>query len=108
MHPGRIVPDEERLAVTLGLVHEVVRRFDQYLIEGGHVVLWFEERKIVHPLHVRHIRERRQWTFINDPLLADLAPPRHHSLIIRFGGKAVDEVRSEERRVGKEGRLRRS
>ena len=35
-------------------------------------------RDVVHVRHVRHVRERRQRAFVDDLLLADLAPARHH------------------------------
>ena len=77
VHARGVVPDEERLAVLLGLVHEVARSLDQHLVEGRHVVLRLQERQVVHVRHVRHVRERRQRAFVDDPLLADLAPARH-------------------------------
>ena len=46
----------------------------------------------MHVLHVRHVRERRQRTFIDDPLLADLAPARHFGRIVRVGRIAVDQA----------------
>src|SRR5271169_1191964 len=39
VHAGGVVPDEERLAIFLGLVHKAVRMLDQYLVEGLHIVL---------------------------------------------------------------------
>src|SRR5260370_42224738 len=59
VHARSIVPDEERLAVPLGPIHEVTGRLDQYLVEGRLVVLRLHERQVVHVRHVRHIRERR-------------------------------------------------
>ena len=46
----------------------------------------------MHVRHVRHVRERRQRTFIDDPLLADLAPPRHFGRVIPIGCVGVDQA----------------
>src|SRR5215510_2015880 len=92
VHARGVVPDEERLAVALSLVHEVAVRLDQHLVEGRHVVLCLEERQVVHVRHVRHVRERWQRTFIDDPLLADFAPARHLGRIIRLGRVAVHQA----------------
>ena len=92
MHARGVVPDEERLAVALGLVHEVAGRLDQHLVEGRHVVLRLQERQVVHVRHVRHVGERRQRAFIDDPLLADFAPARHLGRIVGVGRIAVDQA----------------
>ena len=77
VHARGVVPDEERLAVLLRLVHEVARlAFDQHVVEGLHVVLGLAALLPVLP--ARHVRERRQRAFVDDLLLADLAPARHH------------------------------
>ena len=46
----------------------------------------------MHVRHVRHVRERRQRAFIDDPLLADLAPARHFGWIVRVGRIAVHQA----------------
>ena len=56
MHARRVVPDEERLAVLLGLVHEALGVLDQHLVEGLHVVLGLAAFLPV--LAVGHVRER--------------------------------------------------
>ena len=38
VHARGVVPDEERLAVLLGLIHEALAVLDQHLVEGLHVV----------------------------------------------------------------------
>ena len=58
VHPRGVVPDEERLAVLLGLVHEVAGTLDQHVVEGLHVVLG--RAAFLPVLHVLHVRERRQ------------------------------------------------
>jgi len=88
VHPGRVVPNEKRLAVLLGLVHEVGRALDQHLVEGGHVVFRLRKRKVVHVLHVRHVRERRQRAFVDDLLFADLAPTRIDGRIVQRDDEA--------------------
>ncbi len=92
MHARRVVPDEERLAVLLGLVHEVARSLDQHLVEGGHVVFRLQEREVVHVGHVGHVRKRRQRAFIHDLLLADLAPARLHGGVVRVRRPAMDQA----------------
>ena len=39
VHAGRVVPDEERLAILLGLVHEVAGALHEHFVERRHVVL---------------------------------------------------------------------
>ena len=92
VHPRRVVPDEEWLAVLLGLVHELAGRLDEHFVEGRHVVLRLEERHVVHVGHVGHVRERRQRAFIDDFLLADLAPARHYRLVVGIGRIAMDQA----------------
>ena len=39
-----------------------------------------------------HVGKRRQRAFVDDPLLADLAPARHDGRVIRVGGIAMHQV----------------
>ena len=87
-----VVPDEERFVVLLGLVHEVTRSLDQNGVECRHVVLRFPRWEVVHVGHVGHVRKRRQWAFIHDFLLADLAPARHVGGIVRVRRPAMHET----------------
>ena len=91
VHARRVVPDEERLAVRLGLVHEVGGSLDQHFVEGAHVVFGLR-RDVVHVRHVGHVRVGRQRALIDDPLLADLAPTRLLGRVVRVGRPAVDQV----------------
>ena len=92
MHSRRVVPDEEGLAVALGLVHEVTGRLDQHLVEGGHIVFRLQERQIVHIRHVQHLGKRRQRTLVDDPLLSDLAPARHLGGVVLLRRVAMDQA----------------
>ena len=91
VHARRVVPEEERLAVALGLGHEALGVVDQHLIEGGHVVLGRLE-PLRHVGDVGHIGIRRQRPFVDDALLTDLAPTRHHRLVVVVGGPAVHQI----------------
>ena len=73
MHARRIEPDEERLVVGLGLVHE---------LEGKIADL------VVHRFHPLRIERAG----VLDPLLADLAPARHVRGIVPVGGPAMNHV----------------
>ena len=73
VHARRVEPHEERLAVLLGLVHEVDGEVANLVVDG------------LHPLGIE-----RAGVF--DPLLADLAPARHLGRVVRVGGPAVDHV----------------
>ncbi len=87
VHARGVVPDEERLAVTLRLVHEIVGVLDQYVVEGLHVVLGFATFLPV--LHVLHVRKWRQRTLIHDLLLSDFAPARHSGVVVRVRRPAM-------------------
>src|SRR4029077_5854690 len=73
MHPRRIEPDEERLAVLLGFIHEV----------DGEVAYF-----VVYRFHALRIER----TGILDPLHPDLAPARHFGWIVFVGGPAMNHV----------------
>ena len=73
VHARRVEPEEERLAVRLGLVHE---------LEGQIADL------VVHRLHPLRIERAG----VLDLLLADLAPARHHRRVVRVRRPAVDHV----------------
>ena len=85
-----VVPDEERLAVLLGLVHEALAVLDQHLVEGLHVVLGLAAFLPILP--PGHVRERGERPLVLDPLLADLAPARHLGGVVLVGGPGMDEV----------------
>ena len=91
VHACRVVPDEERFAVLLGLVHEVGGSLDQHFVEGRHVVFGLG-RDVVHVRHVGHVGVRRQGTLIHDLLLADLAPARLLGRVVRVGRPAVHQI----------------
>ena len=91
VHAGGVVPNEERLAVLLGFIHEVARAFNKHFVESGHIVLGLL-RNVVHVRHVGHVGERRQRAFVDNLLLANLAPPRLHGWIIRIAGVAMDQI----------------
>ena len=77
MHTGGVVPDEERLAILLGLVHEPIGVSDQHFVEGLHVVLGFAA--LLPVLHVSHVGKWRQRAFIHNLLFSDRSPARHHA-----------------------------
>jgi hypothetical protein len=80
VHPRRVHPNEERLVRLFCAVDKIDDRVADDLVESLHVVLdaWH--------------RVRRQRAFIDDALLADLAPSRLHSRIVGGGGVAVDQI----------------
>ena len=80
VHASRVVPEEERLPIFLGLVHELARRLDEDLVEGRHVILGFREREVVHVRDVGHVGERRERPLVDDPLLANF-PQRGISVV---------------------------
>ena len=55
MHPRGIVPNEERLPVPFGLVHEVARRLYQRFIEAGYYTE--HDKVIVGAIHAAHKNE---------------------------------------------------
>ena len=73
VHARRVEPDEERLVVVLGLVHEIEGKVADFVVHR------------FHPLGIERAG-------ILDPLLADLAPARHLGRIILVGGPAVNHV----------------
>ena len=73
VHAGRVEPDEERLVVLLGLVHEV----------DGEVA-----DLVVHRLHALGIERAG----VLDLLLADLAPARHLGRVVHVGRPAMNHV----------------
>src|SRR3954471_18747401 len=81
MGTRRVHPDEERLAVLLGLVDERDGGGRYHLVKGRHVVFdaghW----------------TRRQRTFVDDLLLAHLAPPGLHRGVVYVRRPAVVYVR---------------
>ena len=73
VHARRVEPEEERLAVGLGLVEELEGEVPDFVVHG------------LHPLGIE-----RAGVF--DLLLADLAPARHHGRIVDVGRPAVNHV----------------
>ncbi len=73
VHAGRIQPHEERLAVSLGLVHEIDGKIADLVIHGLHAL-------------------RIQGARVLDLLFADLAPARHHRGIVHVGRPAMHHV----------------
>ena len=84
-----VVPEEERLAGVLGLLHEADRILDQILVEGGHVVFG-----VANPLALAAIRRasgvgRRKRAFVDDLLLADFAPTRIDGRVVGVARPAM-------------------
>ena len=73
VHARRVQPDEERLFVGARLVHELRREVEDFVVDRLHA-LGIELASVL------------------DLLFADLAPARHHRLVIRIGGPAMDHV----------------
>ena len=73
MHAGRIEPEEEGLAVGLGLVRELERDGEDFVVHG------------LHPFRI-------ECAGVLDLLLADLAPARLHGGIILVRRPAMDHV----------------
>ena len=73
VHARRIEPQEEWLAVGLGLVDELEREVADLVVHGLHP-LWIERSGVL------------------DLLFADLAPARIHSRVIHVGRPRVDHV----------------
>ena len=77
MHARGVVPEEERLAAILGLLHEVDRILDQLLVDGGHVVFGGPDSLAFSAIgRAASVWARRERSFIDDLLLSDLAPTR--------------------------------
>ena len=78
-------------------LHEVSRVLDQHLVKRGHVVFGaagaFPAAAIDRASRTRSGRER---AFINNPLLADLAPARLNGLVVLIRRVAVDQIAREE------------
>src|SRR5262249_47425788 len=90
MHAGSVMPNEEWLAVFLGLVHKAVGVLDEHFIEGLHVVLGFAA--LLPVLEAFHVGKRRQRTLIHNSLLADLPPTWHCRSIIDTRRPAVNQI----------------
>ena len=91
MHARGVVPDEERLVGLLGAIHEALGLLDQHFVEGLHVV--FGVAALLPHLVIRgHILERLERAFVDDALLADLAPARHHRRIVGIGRVGMHQV----------------
>jgi hypothetical protein len=75
VHAGGIVPDEKRLAISLGLVHEAIDVLDKLIVNRSHVVLVWASR--LPALHALHVGEWRQRSIILNFLLA-YRPPSWH------------------------------
>ena len=73
MHARGVEPDEERLAVRLGLVDEGHRLGEDLVIDGFHSL-------------------RAQLSRVLDLLLPDLAPARHHGGVVHVRGPGMDHV----------------
>ena len=80
MDARRIHPDEEGLAVFLGLVDELQGVIEDVLVDCLHVVF-----------DAGH-RMRRQRALVDDLLLADLAPARLDGRIVRVGRESVQHI----------------
>ena len=91
VHARRVVPDEERLAVLLGLVHEVARSLDQHLVEGRHVVLGLR-RDVVHVRHVGHVGKGASGPSSTIFCLPILPQRGCTGRVVRVGRPAVDQV----------------
>src|SRR4029453_8063022 len=76
-HPGRVMPEEERL-IRFGSAIEEVQRVIQEIVLNG-----------LHPLF-------RQWTGVLDGLLADAAKARIDRRIVVIRGLAVEHPTGEE------------
>ncbi len=73
VHPGRIDPAEERLAVRFGLVNELQCDVTDFVVHG------------FHPLG-------KECACVFDFLFADLSPARHLGGVILISGPAMDHV----------------
>ena len=73
VHARRVEPDEERLVVGLGLVHELEREVEDFVVHR------------LHPLGIERAG-------VLDLLFADLAPARHHGRVILIRRPGVDHV----------------
>ena len=73
VHARRVEPDEERLAVRLGLVHELEVQSEDLVVHG------------LHPFGIERAG-------ILDLLFADLAPARHHGRVILVRRPAMNHV----------------
>ncbi len=74
VHPRRVEPEEERLAVLLGLVDELERVVEDLVVDG------------LHPSSGQSVAG------VLDLLLADLAPARLLGRVVRVGRPGVDHV----------------
>src|SRR5581483_8853039 len=89
-HARRVMPDEEGLAVALGLVHESFGMLDEHSVKGLHVVLGLAP--LLPVLQVFHVGKRRKWTLVLDLLPADLSPARHDCRVVSLRCPAMHEV----------------
>ena len=64
---------------------------DENLVEGLHVVFGVAAL-LPHLVIGAHVLERLQRPFIDDALLADLAPARHHRRIVGVGGVGMHQI----------------
>ena len=80
VHPGRVEPDEERLIVLAGLLHEIEGMLEDHVIDCFHVQLdavgWMG-------------RER---THVCDLLFAYLAPAGINRRVVGVGRKTVQDI----------------
>jgi hypothetical protein len=91
VHARGVVPDEERLAGLLSLVHERLAVVDQHRVERLHVV--FGVAAFLPALMIRrHVWKRLERAFVDDALLADPAPPRHLGRIVDLGRVGMHEI----------------
>ena len=90
VHAGGVVPDEEGLAVLLGLVHEAIGVADQHLVKGLHVVLGFAP--LLPVLQPVILGNGAQWAFIHNPSVCRLRPSAASRWVVRVGRPAVGQI----------------
>src|SRR6476620_6738612 len=92
------MPEEERLAAVLVLLHELDRVLDQHIVEGGHVVFGIADTFAFSAVGgTSGIGSRRERSLVDDLLLADGAPARLDGCIVGIACPAMDEVPRSDR-----------
>src|SRR5215469_5182373 len=74
VHASGVVPDEEWLAILLGLVHGAGGVSDEHFVKSRHVI--FGRAALLPILYIFHAREWGQWAFVLNLLSSYLAPAR--------------------------------